>query len=216
MKSNMFFSIAKDNEPLKGCTTSHALLRTGTCTVLIFSIAAGTNISAESYDSPKLWKMEKGNAEVVYLNDTTQDLLYGDVFIVPQDVPVGIRSAEGCIYTEILFSKGCSMNDIVKSGEVFALKGLLPYTEGRIVSIDIVDEPNIKFVLMSFDAGTELSPHSAPGEAIVFCLEGEGIVGYGETEYRIHEGENFRFDKGARHYVKAEKPFKMALLLVRD
>lgn len=212
----MVFSIAKDNEPIKGCTTSHQLLRTCTCTMLIFSIAAGTNISAESYDYPKLWKMEQCNAEVTYLNNKTQNLSYGDVFIVPQNIPVGIQSTEGCIYTEILFSKECTMNDIVKSGEVFALKELLPYKTGRIVSTDIVDEPNVKFVLMSFDAGTELSPHSAPGEAIVFCLEGEGIIGYGETEYRIHEGENFRFDKGARHYVKAEKPFKMALLLVRD
>jgi len=214
--SGQIFSIAEDNQPIEGCTTSEAVLHKDACTLMVFSIAEGTNISPESYDYPKIWKIEKGTAEVIYLTADVQHLAYGDLFVLPEHIPVGIRSAEGCVYSEIILHKGCTMNNVVKSGAVFALKDLLPYKKANVVSMDIVDEQKTKFVLMSFDAGTELLPHAAPGEAIVFCLEGEGIIGCGETEYRIHEGENFKFDKDARHYVKAEQPFKIALLLVRE
>lgn len=90
------------------------------------------------------------------------------------------------------------------------------YYSSNIVSMDLVDNKKTKFVLMSFDAGTELQPHAAPGEAIVFGLDGEAIIGYEGKEYRIHEGENFKFDKDGRHYVKAVGKFKMALLLIRE
>ena len=108
------------------------------------------------------------------------------------------------------------MNDILKSGKIFALKDLLPYKDGKIVNMDLIDSDKTKFVIMAFDAGTGLPEHSAPGDAIIFCLDGEGITGYEGKEYRIHEGENFKFDKNGKHSVKAEGKFKMALLLVRD
>ena len=66
---------------------------------------------------------------------------------------------------------------------------------------------------MAFDEGTALSDHAAPGDAIVFVLEGKGIIGYEGKEYPIKEGENFHFAKGGKHSVKADGQFKMALLL---
>ena len=216
LKSKHIFSIAKDNVPVEGCTVSEKVLQGGACSMIVFSIAAGTNISPESYDHPKIWKIEEGSAEVLYLTAETQALRTGDIFIVPQNIPVGIRSKTGCIYSEILLNEECAMNDILKSGNVFALKELLPYKEGKIVNMDLVDGDKTKFVIMAFDAGTALPEHAAPGNAIVFCLDGEGIIGYEGKEYRIREGENFKFDKNGKHYVKAEGKFKMALLLVRD
>ena len=96
-------------------------------------------------------------------------------------------------------------------GEVFTLAGLVPYQEGRIVNMDIVNDPKMKFVVMSFDAGTGLSEHAAPGEALIFALDGEAIIGYEGTEHTIKAGENFKFAKNGRHYVKAQGRFKMAL-----
>ena len=74
----------------------------------------------------------------------------------------------------------------------------------------------MKFVLMSFAAGTGLSEHAAPGEALIFALDGEGVVGYEGKEHTIKAGENFAFAKNGAHWVRAEKPFKMALLLTLD
>ena len=216
MKEKRIFSIAEEHKPIVGCTTSEALLQGSMCSMSVFSIAAETNISPETYNYPKLWKIEQGSADVIYLSEHTQPLQYGEVFVVPENIPVGIQSSGGCIYSEIIFNKECSMNKILKGGELFVLKELLPYKEANIVSMDLVDNKKTKFVLMSFDAGTELQPHAAPGEAIVFGLDGEAIIGYEGKEYRIHEGENFKFDKDGRHYVKAVGKFKMALLLIRE
>ena len=57
LKSKHIFSIAKDNEPSAGCTESQSLLDNGACALTVFSLAAGTNISPESYGYPKICKI---------------------------------------------------------------------------------------------------------------------------------------------------------------
>ena len=108
------------------------------------------------------------------------------------------------------------MNQAIKAGEVFTLAQLVPYQEGRIVNMDVVSNSKIKFVVMSFDAGTGLSEHAAPGEALIFALDGEAIIGYEGSEHHIKSGEQFHFAKGGLHSVKAIKQFKMALLLTLE
>ena len=100
------------------------------------------------------------------------------------------------------------MNNIIKSGEVMKLKDLISYEEGSINNLDVVSNDTIKFVLMAFDERTGLTPHRAPGNAIIFALEGK--------DYKLSEGENFRFDKNGLHSVTADGKFKMGLLLVLE
>lgn len=106
------------------------------------------------------------------------------------------------------------MNKIINAGEVFKLTDLLPYEDGKIAKMDLINEDEVEFLLMSFDKDTELTEHSAPGEALFFALEGKGIIGYEGEEHHIKAGEVFKFDKGAIHYVKAPEKFKMGLLLI--
>ena len=108
------------------------------------------------------------------------------------------------------------MNQVINAGEIFKLAELLPYQEGKIINMDVAHNAKMKFVVMSFDAGTGLSEHAAPGEALIFALDGEGIIGYEGKEHTIHAGENFVFAKGGAHWVKAVKRFKMALLLTLE
>lgn len=108
------------------------------------------------------------------------------------------------------------MNELIKAGEVFRLAELVPYADGKIVNMDVVHNDKMKFVVMAFDEGTGLSEHAAPGEAIIFALDGEGVIGYKGEEHPIQAGENFRFAKGGLHSVKATRKFKMALLLTLE
>lgn len=108
------------------------------------------------------------------------------------------------------------MNEAVRAGEVFKLAELVPYQNGKIVNMDVVHNDKMKFVVMAFDEGTGLSEHAAPGEAIIFALDGEGIIGYEGKEHPIKAGENFHFAKEGIHSVKAIKKFKMALLLTLE
>ena len=108
------------------------------------------------------------------------------------------------------------MNKAVTAGEVFKLADLIPYQEGKIVNMDVVHNEKMKFVVMAFDEGTGLSEHAAPGEALIFALDGEAVIGYEGKDHVIKAGENFHFAKGGLHSVKADKRFKMALLLTQE
>ena len=80
----------------------------------------------------------------------------------------------------------------------------------------VTSSKTMKFALMAFDAGTGLSEHAAPGDALIFALDGEGVIGYEGKEHVINAGENFRFARGGKHYVRADKRFKMALFLTLE
>ena len=79
--------------------------------------------------------------------------------------------------------------------------------------MDLMHNEKMKFVLMSFSEGTGLSEHAAPGEAMVFALEGEAVIQYEGVDHVIHAGEEFHFAKAGRHAVTAKGNFKMALLI---
>lgn len=206
--------IAEENQPVPGCTVSEQIFRDDEKSAYVFSLAEGTSISAEVFESHKLLTVYSGSMDVFTAEGTSRKLVSGGSLITPTGVPVGMKTDTGCIYTELAFPKETTMNQILKAGDVFRLKDLLPYQEGRIVNMDLIHEKNLKFVLMSFDSGTGLSEHAAPGEALVFALDGEAVIGYEGEEHTIRAGETFKFDKMGKHSVRADGRFKMALLLV--
>ncbi len=106
------------------------------------------------------------------------------------------------------------MDNMMRAGEVFSLAGLVDYRSGGITNKVLIQKEDMKLALLAFDTGTGLSEHTAPGEAVVFALEGEGVIGYEGTDHVIRAGEQFHFAKDGLHSVRAEtQPFKMALLL---
>ncbi len=214
-KVGQVFSIAADHTPVRGCTVSKCI-HSGDNSIIYFSLDRNTDISAEIFPYHKLIIMADGAMEVYGEFGEPIALTAGECILTPTDVTVGMRSEEGAIYTEIEIRRTDIMNEAIKAGEVFKLAELLPYQEGEIVNMDVVHNDKMKFMIMAFDAETGLSEHAAPGEAIIFALDGEGIIGYEGAEYAIKAGENFHFAKGGMHYVRAEKQFKMALLLTLE
>lgn len=214
-KVGAVFSIAKDNAPVKGCTISKEVYG-GENSIIYFSLAQNTDISAEIFPYHKLLIVAEGNLEVYGQDGYRKVLGIGDCELMPTDVPVGMRTASGAVYTEIEIRRCDIMNEAIKAGEVFKLAELVPYVAGKIVNMDVVHNDKMKFVVMAFDEGTGLSEHAAPGEALIFALDGEGIIGYEGTDHLIKAGENFHFSKAGLHSVKATKRFKMALLLTLE
>ena len=209
------FSIAEDNKPVLGCTISKAVY-TGTNDIIYFSMAKDTDISAEIYPYHKLIIMADGSMEVYGKEGLERELKKGDSIVTMTDIPVGMRTSQGAVYTEISIRRDDKMTEMVKAGEVFKLAELLPYAEDKIVNMDVVHNERMKFVLMAFDEGCALSEHAAPGEAIVFALDGEGVINYEGKDHVIKAGENFHFAKAGLHSVRATKKFKMALLLTLE
>ncbi len=184
-------------------------------TVTFFALGAGTSISRERYDMTSMYIGALGEAVFLTGDDAgRQSFLDGDMLIVPGGTLCGVESGSGAVYTEIIIKKEINMNNLVKAGEVMKLKNLIQYEEESISNLDVVSNPTMKFVLMAFDEGTGLQPHRAPGNAIIFALEGKAVIGYEGKDYTISAGENFRFEKNGLHSVTADGKFKMALLLV--
>ena len=209
------FSIAKDNAPVPGCTISKEV-HNGENYITYFSLAKNTDISAEIYPYHKLLIVADGSMEVYGADGFQKNLGTGDSIITYTDTPMGMRSSEGAVYTEISIRRQDIMNEAIKAGEVFKLAELVPYVDGKIVNMDVVHNDKMKFVVMAFDEGTGLSEHAAPGEAIIFALDGKGVIGYEGKDHPIKAGENFHFAKAGLHSVKATKKFKMALLLTLE
>lgn len=210
------FSISKENRPLSGCTISKTVFQENGFSVIWFSLAEKTDISEEIYKSPKIWFVLSGQIEAFGKNLALSVIKENEIYITPRNISVGAKTKIGAVYAEIQLKENTKMNEILKSKEVFSLKNLVPYQEGKIVNMDLINDSKLKFVLMSFDEGTGLTEHAAPGEAIIFALDGNGIIGYEGKEHKISAGENFKFDKGGSHYVKADGKFKMALLLTLE
>jgi len=209
------FSIAKDNPPITGCTISKSVYN-GINDITYFSLAKNTDISAEIYPYNKLLIVNGGSLDVYGTNGFCKTLNSGESIITLTDTPMGMRTTKSVVYTEISIRRNDKMNEMVKAGEVFKMAELVPYVDGKIVNMDIVHNEKMKFVVMSFDEGTGLSEHAAPGEAIIFALDGEGVIGYEGKDHPIKAGENFHFAKAGLHSVKATKRFKMALLLTLE
>ena len=209
------FSIAKDNQPVTGCTISREVY-SGENYIIYFSLAKNTDISAEIYPYYKLLIVADGSMEVYGTEGVSKSLRTGECVITPTDTPMGMRTSEGAVYTEISIRRNNAMNEAIKAGEIFKLADLVPYVDGKIVNMDVAHNEKMKFVVMAFDEGTGLSEHAAPGEALIFALDGEGVIGYEGKDHPIKAGENFHFAKAGLHSVKATKRFKMALLLTLE
>ena len=168
-----------------------------------FRLGRGTDISKESYDCPVLYIGTDGSGSFHLNEDDDVKMSENDILYVAPKTLCGMSAGneDGLAYIEILLEK--------------EIKNLLDYEKGSITNLDLIGQDNLKFMIMAFDEGCYLSEHRAPGEAIVFALEGKGIINYEGTDYEVNEGDNFKFDKNALHSVKAVGRFKMALLLVK-
>lgn len=208
------FSIAKDNQPVADCTISKEVYAGGQDYISYFSLAQDTDINAEIYGYHKLLILHEGSMEV-YTDKQIWTLNEGEAILTPTDIPVGMRTGTKAIYTEISIRRN-TMNNAVKAGEVFKLAELIPYQDGKIINMDVAHNEKMKFVIMSFDEGTGLAEHAAPGEALIFALDGKGVIGYEGKAYPIQAGENFKFAAGGKRWVKADSRFKMALLMILE
>ena len=204
-------NIIKDNPVIKGCTVSRELQEG----IIIFSMSEGTDISPENYPADILHIALTGKARVT-IGERSCEVSALQAVIKPANINTGAKALTDTIYLEATGKENFTMNDAVKAGEVFSLAELVPYQDGRVVNMDAAHNDRMKFAVMAFGEGTGLSEHAAPGDALIFALDGEGIIGYEGKEYTLKAGENFRFAKNGRHYVKAQGKFKMALLLTLD
>ena len=70
----------------------------------------------------------------------------------------------------------------------------------------------MKFVIMAFDEGTGLSEHAAPGEAIIFALDGEVKIYYSQETFAEDGSCHLGYDKYCEVRVKKSLASEKILL----
>ena len=92
----------------------------------------------------------------------------------------------------------------------------LAYQPGAIVSRTIAKAKGGSITLFAFDAGQELSEHTAPFDAFVQVVDGAVELTVGGERVVARAGETVRMPAAIPHAVRALERFKMVLTLVRE
>jgi quercetin dioxygenase-like cupin family protein len=89
-----------------------------------------------------------------------------------------------------------------------------PVPLGGILSRTLHSAGGGKIVLFAFDAGQELSEHTASRPAILHILSGHGRIKLGDDERDARPGTWVYMPAGLVHALKAQSPLTMLLTLL--
>ncbi|HOW98168.1 MAG TPA: cupin domain-containing protein [Kiritimatiellia bacterium] len=96
------------------------------------------------------------------------------------------------------------------------LAGLADYQAGAVVSRTILSKKAGTVTVFAFDKGQGLSTHSAPYDAMVWILDGEARITISGKGLRAKTGDMVIMPANQPHALKAAKPFKMALVMIKS
>jgi quercetin dioxygenase-like cupin family protein len=105
-------------------------------------------------------------------------------------------------------------NDL--SAQVLPAVGLVNYQDGSVVSRTLINQKTGTVTLFAFDAGQELSEHTAPYDALVEVFDGETEITISGKPFRLKAGDLIIMPANQPHAVKAVTKFKMMLTMIRS
>ena len=100
--------------------------------------------------------------------------------------------------------------------EVSRVVDLVSYQEGAVVSRVVVKREAGNVTLFAFDAGQELTEHTAPYDALVHVLDGEAAITVSGRPHRVRAGEMILMPAHEPHALQAPSRFKMMLTMIRS
>ncbi len=103
----------------------------------------------------------------------------------------------------------------VPKARIVHLADMAAYQDGAIVSRQITKADAGNVTLFAFDAGQELSEHTAPFDALVHVLDGEVEVIISGEAFSLRTGDAIVLPAGQPHALKAIARFKMLLTMIR-
>jgi quercetin dioxygenase-like cupin family protein len=107
------------------------------------------------------------------------------------------------------------MSDTSHHTTPLPLAAMTAYAEGAVVSRTILDKKAGTLTLFAFAEGQGLSEHTAPYDATVQVLDGEGVFTVGGVKHVVRTGEALIMPANVPHEVRARTPFKMLLIMIR-
>ena len=100
--------------------------------------------------------------------------------------------------------------------EILNLAELVTYQDGSVVSRQITKADAGNVTLFAFDKDQELSEHTAPFDALVHVLDGSAEIHISGKAFELGSGDAIIMPANEPHALKALRPFKMLLTMIRS
>ena len=108
------------------------------------------------------------------------------------------------------------MASTLPAGEVFALDALVTPTAQGIASRVLARSAAGNITLFAFDAGEELSEHTAPFDALVITLTGSLALTIGGRAVQTTPQSAVLMPANVPHAVRATESSRMMLIMLRE
>jgi quercetin dioxygenase-like cupin family protein len=95
------------------------------------------------------------------------------------------------------------------------LEQSIAYSEGSVVSKQLISRDTGSATLFAFAWGEGLSEHTAPFDAMVYILDGKAKIGIAKEEHHLEAGEYIIMPAHVPHALHAETAFKMLLVMIK-
>ncbi|UOE42319.1 cupin domain-containing protein [Chryseobacterium suipulveris] len=92
---------------------------------------------------------------------------------------------------------------------------MIDYSDGGVVSKQIMKNEAGNITLFSFDQGEGLSEHSTPYDALVEVIEGRVEITIGGEKHTVSEGESIIMPATIPHALHGVERFKMLLTMIK-
>jgi quercetin dioxygenase-like cupin family protein len=109
-----------------------------------------------------------------------------------------------------------AMASTLPAGELFALDALVTPTANGIASRVLARTAAGNITLFAFDAGEELSEHTAPFDALVITLTGSLVLTIGGREVQTTPQSAVLMPADVPHAVRATEKSRMMLIMLRE
>lgn len=108
------------------------------------------------------------------------------------------------------------MSTTLPPAEAFTLDSLVTPTEKGIASRVLARTAAGNITLFAFDAGEELSEHTAPFDALALTLSGALTLTIGGQQVRAASQTIVLMPANVPHAVQASEPTRMLLIMLRE
>jgi len=103
-----------------------------------------------------------------------------------------------------------------EKAKVFSFNDSVEYASGGILSKTVLKKETGNISLFSFARGETLSEHTAPFDAMIEVVDGQGEVTIGGKPFILKAGETIIMPANVAHAVKAVEKFKMVLTMIKS
>jgi quercetin dioxygenase-like cupin family protein len=99
---------------------------------------------------------------------------------------------------------------------IFNLENSIEYTDGGVISKQVIKSQGGNLTLFSFDKEQGLSEHKTPYDAIVQILDGEAEITIANNLHHLKKGDCIIMPASIPHALKAVERFKMLLTMIKQ